>query len=84
MSMAATNSGNDGFIGFGDSNVVRLSSFTNNDDDGVGFFVGSGNSIMRNPVAGNGDKGVISGSSGTTIYGNQVFANVSANQGCID
>jgi parallel beta-helix repeat protein len=74
-SIIADHAGNDGFISLGSLNVVRNFVAAFNNDDGIGFFVGSGNEVSISQAVGNADKGIISGSSDTTIFGNRVSDN---------
>jgi hypothetical protein len=74
-SVNVNGAGGTGFNIFGDGNVVRLSNVTNSGDDGIAFFTGFNNSASRNVVQNNGDKGIISGSSFTTISANRVNFN---------
>ena len=64
-----------GFISFGSWNAIRSSTFWNNTDDGVSFFVGTGGSISNSLVFGNTDKGIISGQSNSRIIGNESKGN---------
>jgi parallel beta-helix repeat protein len=66
--------GDAGFISFGNHNTVRLGESAGNPDNGISFFVGSGNRASSNFVILNG-KGIISGAGHTIVASNQVFDN---------
>jgi parallel beta-helix repeat protein len=75
VGIRSQSNGNDGFISLGSFNVVHAFTARNNNDDGIGFFLGSDNAVTDSVVIGNADKGIISGSNSTTIFGNTISDN---------